>query len=65
VGPISASYGALATGRVPGQLFSAQPRRATASFDRDADREVKPFANDPTREARLWAATVELLDSAT
>jgi NAD(P)-dependent dehydrogenase (short-subunit alcohol dehydrogenase family) len=28
------------------------------------EREVRPFATDPAREARLWAATAELLDSA-
>ena len=31
---------------------------------KDKEREVKPFANDPAREARLWDATAELLDSA-
>jgi hypothetical protein len=28
---------------------------------KDKEREVKPFANDPDREARLWDATAELL----
>ncbi len=28
------------------------------------EREVKPFANDPARESRLWEATAELLNSA-
>jgi NAD(P)-dependent dehydrogenase (short-subunit alcohol dehydrogenase family) len=32
---------------------------------KDEEREVKPFANDPARESRLWEATAELLDSAT
>jgi hypothetical protein len=32
---------------------------------KDEEREVKPIANDPAREARLWEATAELLDSAT
>jgi nucleoside-diphosphate-sugar epimerase len=31
---------------------------------KDEERAVKPFASDPTRESRLWAATAELLDSA-
>jgi NAD(P)-dependent dehydrogenase (short-subunit alcohol dehydrogenase family) len=31
---------------------------------KDEEREVKPFANDPSREARLWDATAELLDAA-
>jgi hypothetical protein len=31
---------------------------------KDEDREVKPFAKDPTRESRLWDATAELLNSA-
>ena len=30
---------------------------------KDKEREVKPFANDPEREARLWDATAELLHS--
>ena len=29
---------------------------------KDEKREVKPFANDPVRESRLWEATAELLD---
>jgi hypothetical protein len=29
---------------------------------KDEEREVKPFANDPVRESRLWEATAELLD---
>jgi hypothetical protein len=32
---------------------------------KDEEREVKPFASDPAREARLWDATAELLNSAT
>jgi NAD(P)-dependent dehydrogenase (short-subunit alcohol dehydrogenase family) len=32
---------------------------------KDTEREVKPFANDPVREARLWGATAQLLASAT
>ena len=32
---------------------------------KDKERDVKPFANDPVREARLWDATAELLNSAT
>ena len=31
---------------------------------KDTERDVKPFAKDPTREARLWDATAELLNSA-
>jgi NAD(P)-dependent dehydrogenase (short-subunit alcohol dehydrogenase family) len=31
---------------------------------KDQEREVKPFAEDPDREARLWDATAELLNSA-
>jgi hypothetical protein len=31
---------------------------------KDEEREVKPFAKDPTRESRLWDATAELLESA-
>jgi NAD(P)-dependent dehydrogenase (short-subunit alcohol dehydrogenase family) len=31
---------------------------------KDKEREIKPFANDPAREARLWDATAELLKSA-
>ena len=30
---------------------------------KDNERDVKPFANDPVREARLWEATEELLHS--
>jgi NAD(P)-dependent dehydrogenase (short-subunit alcohol dehydrogenase family) len=30
---------------------------------KDTEREVKPFAKDPAREARLWYATTELLNS--
>jgi len=39
--------------------------RAGAFVVKDEEREVKPFANDPEREARLWDATAELLNSAT
>lgn len=31
---------------------------------KDKEREVQPFAQNATREARLWAATAELLKSA-
>jgi NAD(P)-dependent dehydrogenase (short-subunit alcohol dehydrogenase family) len=31
---------------------------------KDKEREVKPFANDPVCEARLWDATAKLLESA-
>ena len=31
---------------------------------KDQERDVKPFANDPDREARLWDATAELLHRA-
>jgi NAD(P)-dependent dehydrogenase (short-subunit alcohol dehydrogenase family) len=39
--------------------------RAGAFVVKDEEREVKPFATDPLREARLWDATTELLNSAT
>jgi NAD(P)-dependent dehydrogenase (short-subunit alcohol dehydrogenase family) len=32
---------------------------------KNQERQVKPFAQDPVREARLWEATTELLDAAT
>jgi NAD(P)-dependent dehydrogenase (short-subunit alcohol dehydrogenase family) len=32
---------------------------------KDAERDVKPFAKDPTREGRLWDTTAELLNFAT
>jgi NAD(P)-dependent dehydrogenase (short-subunit alcohol dehydrogenase family) len=32
---------------------------------KNAEREVKPFANDPLRETRLWDATAELLNRVT
>jgi len=32
---------------------------------KDTERDVQPFAKDPTREGRLWDATAELLVSAT
>jgi NAD(P)-dependent dehydrogenase (short-subunit alcohol dehydrogenase family) len=35
--------------------------RAGAFVVKNKEREVKPFANDPRREARLWDATTELL----
>lgn len=38
--------------------------RAGAFVVKDREREVKPFARDPLREARLWEATTELLDTA-
>jgi hypothetical protein len=31
---------------------------------KDKERDVKPFAKDTSREARLWDATAELLNSA-
>jgi hypothetical protein len=31
---------------------------------KDKERDVKPFAMDPAREARLWDATAELLNTA-
>jgi hypothetical protein len=31
----------------------------------DKEREVKPVANDPPREVRLWEATAELLSEVT
>jgi NAD(P)-dependent dehydrogenase (short-subunit alcohol dehydrogenase family) len=39
--------------------------RAGAFVVKNEEREVKPFATDPLREARLWDATTELLNSAT
>jgi NAD(P)-dependent dehydrogenase (short-subunit alcohol dehydrogenase family) len=39
--------------------------RAGAFVVKNREREVKPFAKDPLREARLWDATIELLNSAT
>lgn len=39
--------------------------RAGAFVVKNREREVKPFAKDPLREARLWDATTELLNSAT
>ncbi len=39
--------------------------QAGAFVVKNEEREVKPFAKDPQREARLWNATTELLDSAT
>ena len=38
--------------------------RGGAFVVKDNERDVKPFANDPEREARLWDATAELLKSA-
>ena len=38
--------------------------RGGAFVVKDKERDVKPFANDPQREARLWDATAELLKSA-
>ena len=38
--------------------------RGGAFVVKDKERQVKPFANDPQREARLWDATAELLKSA-
>jgi NAD(P)-dependent dehydrogenase (short-subunit alcohol dehydrogenase family) len=35
--------------------------RGGAFVVKDQEREVKPFANDPGREARLWDATAQLL----
>jgi NAD(P)-dependent dehydrogenase (short-subunit alcohol dehydrogenase family) len=39
--------------------------RGGAFVVKDKERDVKPFAKDPAREARLWDATAELLNSAT
>jgi NAD(P)-dependent dehydrogenase (short-subunit alcohol dehydrogenase family) len=39
--------------------------RAGAFVVKNQERDVKPFAKDLEREARLWDATTELLDSAT
>ena len=39
--------------------------RAGAFVVKDKEHEVKPFAKDPLREARLWDTTTELLKSAT
>lgn len=64
--------------RIPGMWSSRQSGPALASMvldDRWAhlcngafvvkskEREVKPFAKDPIREARLWEATAELLNA--
>lgn len=38
--------------------------RAGAFVVKTHERQVKPFANEPHREARLWEATTELLDAA-
>jgi NAD(P)-dependent dehydrogenase (short-subunit alcohol dehydrogenase family) len=38
--------------------------RGGAFVVKDKEREVKPFASDPGREARLWDATAELLERA-
>ncbi|OBF55682.1 short-chain dehydrogenase [Mycobacterium sp. 852002-50816_SCH5313054-b] len=38
--------------------------RSGAFVVKDQEREVKPFAQDPLREGRLWDATAELLKSA-
>jgi hypothetical protein len=32
---------------------------------KDTERDVKPFAKDPTREGRLWDTTAKLLTIAT
>jgi len=39
--------------------------RAGAFVVKNEEREVKPFAKDPRREARLWDVTTELLNAAT
>jgi NAD(P)-dependent dehydrogenase (short-subunit alcohol dehydrogenase family) len=39
--------------------------RAGAFVVKDEERDVKPFATDPLREARLWDATTELLNAGT
>ncbi len=39
--------------------------RGGAFVVKDEERQVKPFATDPAREARLWDATAQLLNSAT
>ena len=38
--------------------------RGGAFVVKDQEREVKPFAQDPQREARLWDATAALLHAA-
>jgi NAD(P)-dependent dehydrogenase (short-subunit alcohol dehydrogenase family) len=38
--------------------------RGGAFVVKDSERDVKPFANDPDREARLWDATADLLHRA-
>ena len=38
--------------------------RGGAYIVKTTERDVKAFANDPEREARLWEATAELLDRA-
>ena len=37
--------------------------RDGAFIVKDEEREVKPFAQDLSRESRLWEATAELLNS--
>ena len=49
---------------VPGALPEERVIRDGAFVVKDAEREVKPFANDGHREARLWDATGELLSAA-
>jgi len=38
--------------------------RGGAFVVKDQERQVKPFAQDPVREARLWDATAGLLNTA-
>jgi hypothetical protein len=37
--------------------------RDDAFVVKDEERDVKPFAKDPVREARLWEAAAELLST--
>jgi hypothetical protein len=50
----------------PGELFSAQPRRAAASANREADRRrphaIAPVTNRPTEFRRLHLATARDAD---
>lgn len=65
--------------RLPGVASPAKsrPQLASVALDecwahlrdgafvvRDKQRQVKPIANDPERERRLWDATAELLETA-
>jgi hypothetical protein len=48
--------------RIPG-VSSPRRSRDGAFVVKDSEREVKPFAKDQAREARLWLATTELLQA--